>query len=267
MYIVEFFRRGKNKFKKIIKSIKIYTRIHPIDYNIKRLGTLYGGWYFALTPSLKSSTVISCGAGEDISFDIDLTSEFKCLTYIVDPTPRAIKHVTSVLKRSGKTKDSNYNNTGSQSIDSYDLSEIKDGQINLIEKALWNEDKNIKFFLPRNPNHVSHSLINFQNEYSNKTDSIEVGAITFAKLIELIELKGNLEILKLDIEGAEHEVICDLINSEILPNQILVEYDELMIDSTRGIKRFKSTHKLLLNSGYKLFAKENTNYSYLRVQG
>ena len=70
------------------------------------------------------------------------------------------------------------------------------------------------------------------------------------------------EILKLDIEGAEYEVINDVLNYS-LPNQVLLEYDELSDFSLSIIKRVKNTHKKLLNAGYILFKKEGSNFSYI----
>ena len=39
-----------------------------INYEIKKIYSEYGVWIFALTPNLNNSFIISCGAGEDISF-------------------------------------------------------------------------------------------------------------------------------------------------------------------------------------------------------
>ena len=260
---LNFLWRLKNKFYYFYRVIKTNVKIYDIPYKISRRGSDYGGWNFAITPKLEKSTIILCGAGEDISFDIEITSEFNCSTYIVDPTPRAVKHFKSVLNRIGKGKEKQFNKTGCQEIESYDMSVIKENQIHLLEKALWNQNKTLKFFAPKHPKHVSHSLINYQNNYSTDSISIEVQAIDSNTLFNTIKKETNIEILKLDIEGAEHEFLYDLISNNYLPNQILVEYDELMLNSIKAIKRFKYTHEFLSTNGYKLFYKEGTNYSYL----
>src|SRR5215510_3727340 len=67
--------------------------ITETDVLLKRLGTRYGGWTFVPSVELRTGgLVISCGAGEDISFDIELARQFDCQIVIVDPTPRAINH-------------------------------------------------------------------------------------------------------------------------------------------------------------------------------
>ena len=42
---------------------------------------------------------------------------------------------------------------------------------------------------------------------------------------------NELELIKLDIEGAENQVLPNLITNKIFPNQILVEFDELHTDN------------------------------------
>jgi hypothetical protein len=44
--------------------------------------------------------------------------------------------------------------------------------------ALWVENTKLKFFAPANPDHVSHSIVNYQNNYSRDTSNIEVAATT-----------------------------------------------------------------------------------------
>lgn len=66
---------------------------------LRRLGTEYGGWWFVRTPSLRGGSVISAGAGEDISFDVGLAREHGATVTVVDPTPRAVVHVAAALER------------------------------------------------------------------------------------------------------------------------------------------------------------------------
>ena len=57
-------------------------------------GTNYGGFYYPKNlDGLNESSIIYCiGAGEDISHDIMVANRLKSNVYIIDPTPRAIKH-------------------------------------------------------------------------------------------------------------------------------------------------------------------------------
>ena len=123
----------------------------------------------------------------------------------------------------------------------------------MVSKALWNENKVIDFFAPANCNHVSHSIINFQNNYSDKTKSIKVEVVTLDSLIADLNINAcDIPLIKLDIEGAEIEVIKRCINVGITPRQILVEFDELSTPSSKGFARVTEVDELLRNSGYKL---------------
>ena len=261
--MIKFLRKVKFKFQAALSALFARPSLSRVPFEIERIGTEYGGWWFAKTKTLKGSKVVFCGAGEDISFDIGFASLYSARVYIVDPTPRAIDHVKSVLSRSGSGSESGFALGGKQDPSSYDLSGIRGDQISLVEYALWNKNSILRFYSPSNPEHVSHSIVNYQNSYSNDSDYIEVEARTILDLVECGILPSSVEILKLDIEGAEHEVIENMLASNFRPRQILVEYDELSTGGLRGIYRFRRTHKKLNSFGYKLFNREGLNYSYL----
>ena len=107
------------------------------------------------------------------------------------------------------------------------MSSIQRDDFLLIKKALYNQaDLKIKFFKPPNEEFVSHSISNFQNQFSDKTEYIEVTTTTVENIIYQYEI-NHIDILKLDIEGAENQVIPNLLKKKIFPTQILVEFDEL----------------------------------------
>ena len=121
--------------------------------------------------------------------------------------------------------------TGYQDPKSYNLESITVEQIILIEKALTNsENEIVSFYPPQNPSHVSHSISNYQNNFIKTDNFIEVTTTTVSEIIKEYNIK-HIELIKLDIEGAENQVLPHLLFSKILPNQILVEFDELVINS------------------------------------
>jgi hypothetical protein len=74
----------------------------------------------------------------------------------------------------------------------------------------------------------------------------------------LDELKvTNLSMLKLDIEGAQLEVLDSMFADGIYPNQILMEIDELHFPSFSSRRRARKCLALLANNEYELFAREN----------
>lgn len=247
------------KFSILNKKIKRIPR-HPIQklintgsYNIIHLGTQYGGWKFVDDDSLTGSTIISAGLGEDASFDVEFASRYDATVIIVDPTPRAINHFKQIQDAFGCEATQKYSQGGCQPISAYDLSRVNDNNFRLITKALWDQNTNIKFFEPPNPSHVSHSIINYQNHYSNDTNFIQVEAVTLDTLLSDLNLEpSNIPLMKFDIEGAEIEVLTRCLNMGICPRQILVEFDELNLPSVEGFARVTRIDKLLKNRGYKI---------------
>ena len=198
---------------------------------------------------LQFSTIISCGLGEDASFDVEIASKFNAKVIIVDPTPRAILHFEEIQKRIGQSAIHGYVKGGTQPTVSYDLSRVTKDSLILEPFALWVEITKIKFFAPPNPDHVSHSIINFQNNYSRSTPHIEVPTITLEALLEKHQVKA-VQLMKLDIEGAEVDVIKHMLEKSIFPRQVLLEFDELNVPSVRAKRNAEDTDKALRQAGY-----------------
>lgn len=260
-YINNIFRNIKKRSRHPIQKVK------PANgFNFVHLGTEYGGWTFVDEEVLIGSTIISAGLGEDASFDVEFASRYNAKVIIVDPTPRAISHFNEIQGSIGYPSTEKYFNTGQEPICAYDLTKIHKGSLTLVAKALWNVDTQIKFFEPKNPEHVSHSIVNFQNEYSKNTRSINVEAITLETLLFELNLDpSEIPLIKLDIEGAEIEVLTRCMDVGIFPRQILVEFDELNIPSAKGFARVSETDSLLTNNGYKLIMTDgNSDFLYYR---
>ena len=273
----------KNFFKNFLKSIKLFTLAkkvkgifvnkHPLqnfrdanDHNIIFLGTRYGGWSLVDEDNLKNCTIISAGLGEDASFDIEFASRYNAKIIIVDPTPRAIKHFNEIISSLGNISKNEYVEGGKQPINSYNLKNIKKENLVLVKKALWNKNEKLRFFSPPNPQHVSHSIINYQNQYKENTNFIEVESITIDKLLDKINLtKDDIPLIKLDIEGAEIEFLVDCFSKGFRPRQILVEFDELNAPSRRAFERVTYINQILIDNNYQLIKTDGqADFLYLR---
>ncbi|MDT8858151.1 FkbM family methyltransferase [Paracoccaceae bacterium Fryx2] len=248
---------------------------HPIQdtgtvsgYKLTRLGSPNCGWTFVDEPSLKNCIILSAGLGEDGSFDVEFASKYGATVHIVDPTPRAISHFQSIVERLGQPKEATYSNTGTQQPKCYELGDVTVEQLQLHKVALWSERKKVKFFLPKNTDHVSHSIVNFQNEYASNTPFIEVDAMPVRDILEKngVALK-DVAMLKLDIEGAEIEVIESIFVAGFLPRQILVEFDEFNVPTKGGVARINRAHSLLVEKGYGIiYTDGQADFLYVRDQ-
>jgi len=273
----------KNFFKDFLKRLKIlsfaksikrlFVRKHPLQNfrnakveNIIFLGTNYGGWSLVDEDNLKNSTIISAGLGEDASFDIEFATKYNSKIIIVDPTPRAIKHYNEIINSLGNSSKTEYVEGGKQPISAYNLENLKKENLVLLQKALWNKNEKLRFFSPSNPQHVSHSIINYQNQYRENTNFIEVDSITIDNLLDQLNLKKeDINLIKLDIEGAEIEFLVDCFSKGFRPRQILVEFDELNFPSRRSFKRVTYINQILINNNYQLIKTDGkADFLYLK---
>jgi FkbM family methyltransferase len=234
------------------------------DQPVERLGSDYGGWEFVPTETLRGSTVVSCGLGEDASFDVEFASRYGARVIIVDPTPRAIRHFEQIIDRVGEPRMRHYVSGGRQPVDTYELSSINAGQLVLVPKALWTEKATLPFFLPDDPAHVSHSLVDQRRDHGMSSRKIDVETTTLETLMIEHGIE-HLPLLKLDIEGAEVPVIGQLLRTAIRPDQILVEFDGLTRTSRSATQEWKHSDDLLQQAGYHLrHWDRRSNFLYTR---
>ncbi len=253
-----------NKIKRQILNPRL--KVTSTNLILKSFGSAYGGWVVAISDSLKASTIISCGLGEDASFDIEMINEFNLRVVFVDPTPRAIEHFEQIINCLGSAKSMEYSVGGAQEIDAYELVNLSQSSFKLIPKAIWLDDNPVRFYSPLIEDHVSHSISNYQNSYSTDTPFIDVEAIT-VKQIMITESLESIPLIKLDIEGAEIEVISSFLDKGIFPEQILVEFDELSAPSLKARRRIITCHQQLIENGYALVNySKPSNFLYVLIK-
>lgn len=169
------------------------------------------------------------GAGEDISFDIAVAERYHCSVLTIDPTPRAIKHFETQQKLMESKKVSEY--------------------IRLLPVGVWKSNGTMKFYSPADPSHVSHSLVNLQ-----KTETFFEAEVRTLTSIMHDNKHSIIDLLKIDIEGAEYEVIKSFISEGIRPKVVCIEYDEAFNPLDDKFKtRISESLNLLLENGYQLF--------------
>jgi len=202
---------------------------------MEKIGTSYGGWFIPATLVNSNSIIYCAGCGEDISFDLGVIERYKCQVYAFDPTPKAIEYVNKVTKF-----NKNYH---------------------FFEFGLWDKNEVLKFYVPKNASHVSHSIVNLQN--TNNYISAEV-----RRLSDIMIENGHqkINILKLDIEGAEYKVISSLIEDNLNVDIICVEYDEYFnpLDKFYRSRIIDSIDSLLLNGYSLVYSEGNGNYTFIK---
>lgn len=211
-----------------------------------RLGSEYGGWWFEDSESLHGCRILSCGLGEDASFDTEFAAKYNANVLILDPTPKAIMHFNLLKGRFGEAAECTYVSGGSQPVSSYDLSQVRPEQIVLVPKAIWTDDKPVRFYAPEDATHVSHSIA---RPSTMGRSYIEVEAATYSSICKNSD--DEFHLIKMDIEGAEIAVLEDILNDKRnLPEQILVEFDVLQNAGVRSRAQVESLDGRLREFGF-----------------
>lgn len=175
----------------------------------------------------RQSICYAAGVGEDVSFDLALVKQVGCEVWAIDPTPRSVAYMQT----------------------------IDDKRLHFVPVGLWSEDTTLRFYAPANPSHVSHSVVNAQN--TNRYFEAEV-----VTLETVMRRNGHarIDLLKLDIEGAELSVLEAMLAGSVRPRVLCVEFDAP--ESVRTLTAFVA--KLGREGGYAPVRVDGLNVTFVR---
>ncbi len=249
------FRRVRTKFYKWTErplNIKIESSVSTV-----RLGTPYGGWILPEKHLHNQSVCYLVGAGEDVSFDLAVADTYGCVVHIFDPTPRAVAHVTALCGNLAHGQDTPCSTSPTGIYPTYPRLIVQ--YIHFHPLGIWNENTTLRFFAPSNTANVSHSLVNLQQT----EQYIEVPVRSLKSVMaELGHTRLNL--LKIDIEGAEYQVIESIVADRIEVDILCVEFDESAANhfDRKYIARIEASLQSLINVGFHVIAKEAKCHNY-----
>jgi FkbM family methyltransferase len=206
------------RLKNFLKGNDRYYR-YDIRINKIALGSKANQWVICPDNIDKDSVIYLFGAGTDISFDTELVENFGVKVCIFDPTPKSIEFVKA-------------QNTGPL--------------VHLDPTGLADFTGETLFYLPENPDHVSATM-------DRKRNSQEYVTVKVERLADIMKRYGHqhIDLLKMDIEGAEYSVITDILASGIPIRQLLVEFHHRFPNI--GIDKTNDAIRDLRNSGFALF--------------
>lgn len=190
-----------------------------------RLGTFYGGWWIpAVEP--ERGPAFCVGAGTDVSFDLELL-RLGYTVHTADPTPSAVEYVTR------EHPELSFHPVGVWT---------EDGELEFEQDETWTESWAIG------------SMV------SASTGSIATQTFPVLTVRSLVEQAGEDEagLLKLDIEGAEHAVLRQMVDDRVLPPVLCIEFDD------HRVRRVLASVRLLRRQGYRLLQIEGLNYIFVR---
>ncbi|MFZ2236785.1 MAG: FkbM family methyltransferase [Dokdonella sp.] len=206
--------------------------------------------YFIPEKLLHADSVCYCiGAGEDVSFDTELKIIYDCSVVILDPTPYGIDHFQ-------KLKDATARgirlmlDEGHLVPFTYRITARQLNDIQFVPIGVWNEKTVLTFHDPQLENYPSYSVYLF-------TDSEKVIRAPVDRLGNIMRELGHseLDLVKIEIEGAEYTVIDTIIEDQLDIKLIVVEFDEIYNHKPRDLGfhfRIKRCCDRLRKAGYVL---------------
>src|SRR6516162_1577380 len=90
-------RRILGRLRREVTSRRVRQWVDSVPMDLVRLGTRRGGWVLPAKTVQAGGTAVCVGAGEDISFDVEL-NKLGFQVHTLDPTPRAKRHVEQLLE-------------------------------------------------------------------------------------------------------------------------------------------------------------------------
>lgn len=194
----------------------------------------YGGWMLCPDGLSSQSIVYSFGVGEDASFDLDVIRRYGVQVYAFDPTPRSIQWV--------KEQDWPV-------------------EFRFYPYGIAATDGAATFHPPENPEYVSHTIV---DQPTTAGRAIEVEMRRLRTIADTLSHE-RIDILKMDIEGAEYEVIEDITGTASVEiGQILVEFHHFFANI--AVEQTRAAVDRLNAFGYQIFhvSSSGKEYSFIR---
>jgi len=226
------YQRKKRFFKRLVgKELRLKN-----DIDVASIKD--GGWWFTPERLNEDSIVYSLGVGDEIDFDLSIIDKYGVTVHGFDPTP--------------------------SSIDMLNAADLPD-RFHFHPWAVTAEDGSLKFY-PRLKKDGSKSDVMYTMIAEEETvdDVIEVPAYSLSTIAQKLGHQ-HIDLLKMDIEGAEYEVLDGLLASPNKPTQLLVEFHHRFAGI--GLEKKAKIIKRLRDDGYRIFAisEIGREVSFLRV--
>jgi len=197
----------------------------------RTLGAIYGGWTISPQGLSANSVIYSFGVGNNISFDLAAIELFDLQVHGFDPSP----HVPAWIASQNLPPNYQFHMYG-----------------------LGVEDGAASFFVPNEG--VMYSMRERQD-----SDSLREIRLPVRNLSSIVQSLNThcIDVLKIDIEGAEYDILPSIISSPVPIKQLLIEFHHRigvasLDDTVRAVQ-------LLRSAGFQLFhvSETSSEFSFL----
>ena len=241
-----FFEKPRNFFvflinyiknpKKIKNDLKVFLR----KFKAKKIGISYHKPNFIYFDKFdKNSIVIDVGCGYEADFSNHIISKYNSKCYGVDPTKKHRKYLKNI-------------------------EEMNKGKFIHLQYAVSTKKGKI-IFNETQENESGSVLEDHINVLNDKIKSYEVESITLNDLPNKVNSEV-IDLLKLDIEGAEYELLSQVNQSDLkVFKQIFVEFHHNAVRKYSP-KDTRAIVKSLCGKGFDYFTLDDVNYLFYNLK-
>ena len=178
-----------------------------------------GGWCYAPDTLIPESVIYSFGVGQDLRFELALSDAVNATAHCFDPTPLAVEWVRS---------------------------QQLPPTLRFHEIGIAGIDGTATFQSPLKEGRVSYSLIERRGVLPPVTAQVR-------SLGSIMTMLGHdhVDLLKLDVEGAEYDVIDEIVTRKLDVRQLLVEFHHRFKEI--GPARTATALTSLRGAGFQIF--------------
>jgi FkbM family methyltransferase len=179
--------------------------------------------------------VVTFGLGDDVTFERELIQRYRCQVHGSDPTPNSVAFIRKTMQ---------------------------DPNFHAHAYALMDHDGTVSFALPPDAESVAVSASAVAGYVQSNEEVFSVPCLTLPSARMAFGV-SKIDVLKMDIEGAEYQVIAQAVAQGWLAgvSQLLVEFHHFL--PTMSVRQTEDAVASLKSIGFDIAWVGRTNHEYL----
>ena len=220
---------------KFIKFIVTYP-FRTNSYRTDSLGDVNGSWNIIMDGFTSESVVLSAGVGHNMSFELELIEKTGAYIHVFDPSPTGINTINALAHEKGMEN------------------------VIFVPKAI----SGLSGYIYLEPPDIADEGSWKAKSSGNTESTIKVESVSVSDYCQNHEI-SHIDLLKIDIEGAEYDVIDNILSEKLSIDQICLEFH---CKAQIGIRQtyfdlFWYVCKLFLN-GYRIVHLTKSDFTWVK---